>query len=220
MGIDKRWIVSLKGRDYPTWPGVLDAAHEAGLVSLTTELIQIPHPDNGDMAIVKATASFSDGQIFSDYGDCSPKTTTPMLAAAAIRLASTRAKGRVLRDAVNVGQTMLEELADTDDAPEPARSSVSPQRGQQRPAATAPPQRVQPPNRAAQPPAAPSVRVTEQKERGRRLKAEADALGVDVTPFRPDPETATPDDVDAMLTALETLIAEVREKQEAAAVAA
>jgi hypothetical protein len=115
MSISKEFIVNLKGKSYPIFAGVLDAAHKAGLRSLTTELIQIPSAENGHMAIVKARAEFEDGRVFEDLGDCSPASTSPMLAAASIRLASTRAKGRVLRDAVNVGQTLLEELPDLDD---------------------------------------------------------------------------------------------------------
>jgi hypothetical protein len=115
MAISKEFVVNLKGKEYPLFAGVLDAAHKAGLRSLTTELIQIPSAENGHMAIVKARAEFEDGRVFEDLGDCSPASTSPMLAAASIRLASTRAKGRVLRDAVNVGQTLLEELPDLDD---------------------------------------------------------------------------------------------------------
>jgi hypothetical protein len=114
MAIAKEFIVNLKGKEYPVFAGVLDAAHRAGLKSLTTELIQVPSAENGMTAIVQATATFEDGRVFSDFGDCSPATTSVMLAPAAIRLASTRAKGRVLRDAVNVGQALLEELPDLD----------------------------------------------------------------------------------------------------------
>jgi hypothetical protein len=122
MAIDSRFIVDLRGKSYPTWPGVLDAAHKAGLRSLTTELLQVPSESNGMTAIVKARAEFEGGRVFEDLGDCSPASTSPMLAAASIRLASTRAKGRVLRDAVNIGQTLLEELPDLDAEPAPQRN--------------------------------------------------------------------------------------------------
>lgn len=139
MAIAKEFIVNLKGKEYPVFAGVLDAAHKAGLQSLTTALLQIPSAENGMTAIVQATATFADGRTFSDVGDCSPATTSPQLAAASIRLASTRAKGRVLRDAVNVGQALLEELPDLDDAPELPRNGRQPQpQAQQRAAAEAP----------------------------------------------------------------------------------
>jgi hypothetical protein len=116
MSIDPRFIVSLRGRDFPQFAGVLDAATKAGLRSLRTTVIQIPSPENGHLAVVMARAEFEDGRVFEDVGDCSPASTSPQLAAAALRLASTRAKGRVLRDSINVGQTLLEELPDLDEA--------------------------------------------------------------------------------------------------------
>jgi len=110
--IDPQWIVSLKGKDYPTWPGILDAATKAGLRVLKTTLIQNPEGSNGNLAIVMATAIFEDGREFTDIGDAGPGNCSPQIASAACRMASTRAKGRVLRDALNIGQTMWEELPD------------------------------------------------------------------------------------------------------------
>ena len=116
MAIDKQYIVKLKGKDYPLWAGILNDATNKGLKSLSTTVLQIPSDENGWLAVVMATAEFADGRVFTDVGDCSPKSTTPQLAAAALRIASTRAKGRVLRDAVNVGDTMYEELPDAEQA--------------------------------------------------------------------------------------------------------
>lgn len=130
--MDTKFMVKLKNKDYPLFAGVLDMAHKAGLKSLTTEVIQIPSPENGLMAVVKARAEFDDGRVFEDIGDCSPTSTTPQLASSSIRLASTRAKGRVLRDAVNVGQTLLEELPDMHDAQhEPAGEASRAYQGRQ-----------------------------------------------------------------------------------------
>jgi hypothetical protein len=112
MNISKEFIVSLRGREYPLFAGVLDAATKAGLRSLRTTVLQIPSSENGHLAVVMARAEFEDGRVFEDVGDCSPASTSPQLAAASLRLASTRAKGRVLRDSINVGQTLLEELPD------------------------------------------------------------------------------------------------------------
>lgn len=135
MAIDPRFIVNLKGKDFPTWPGVLDAATKAGLKSLTTELIQVPGPENGHTAIVMATATFDDGRVFSDVGDCSPANVSAQIAASSIRMASTRAKGRVLRDALNVGQTLLEELPDQEHTPARTNGRQAQPQAQQRAAA-------------------------------------------------------------------------------------
>ncbi len=112
--MDKKWIVALQGKDYPQWGGVLDDATRKGLKSLTTRIVQIPSEENGHLAVVVARAEFDDGRVFEDVGDCSPKSAKPHMAAAALRLASTRAKGRALRDALNIGETMYEELPDNE----------------------------------------------------------------------------------------------------------
>lgn len=123
MPIRSEFYVDLRGKKYPTYPGVLIAATEAGLKSLTVEHIQLPDESNGNTAVMKARAEFEDGRVFEDYGDCSPRNTSPQIAVASIRMASTRAKGRVLRDGIGLGETLKEELPD--DAEEtPARSSA------------------------------------------------------------------------------------------------
>lgn len=108
--IDARFIVNLKGKDFILYAGLLDAATAAGLKSLTTRIVQVPAAENGHMAVMMARAEFGDGRVFEDVGDCSPANCSPQIATAALRMASTRAKGRCLRDALSIGSTMFEEL--------------------------------------------------------------------------------------------------------------
>lgn len=159
MAIDKQFIVSLKGKEYPLWAGVLDAATRAGLRHLKTTVLQVPAPENGNLAVVMATAEFEDGRVFTDVGDCSPASTSPHLAAAALRLASTRAKGRALRDAINVGQTMYEELPGDDDDDRKSNQQSKPAPGRPAPAqpAAAPAARPAGPVATAEPPASPAA---------------------------------------------------------------
>jgi hypothetical protein len=124
--INPNYVIQLQGKPYPTWPGVLDLAHQLGLQSIDCCLIQIPGEDNEHTAIVKATARLKDGREFSDYGDANPRNCSAKIATALIRLASTRAKGRALRDLGNIGQTMLEELPDLEEE----RAASSPPRVQ------------------------------------------------------------------------------------------
>lgn len=116
--MDQKYIVNLKGKSYPLWAGILNEANAKGLKSLRTCIKQIPSKENGYYAAVEATAEFEDGRIYSDVGDCSPESLGPKmqhLAPAALRMASTRAKGRCLRDALNIGETMFEELPGEED---------------------------------------------------------------------------------------------------------
>jgi hypothetical protein len=108
--IDKRWVVNLKGKDHVLYAGLLDAASKAGLKSIEVKLVQYPAPENGHLAISEATVVFEDGRLFSEVGDAGPQNCSAGIAAAACRMSATRAKGRALRDALNIGEAMVEEF--------------------------------------------------------------------------------------------------------------
>lgn len=123
--MDSKHIVNLSGRDFCLYAGVLAEAHERGLQSIETTIVQVPTDDNGKIAIVKARVTLKDGTVFEELGDASPENVNQKarLHLALLRMAATRAKGRALRDAINVSVTMAEELPDMDDAPAPARTN-------------------------------------------------------------------------------------------------
>jgi len=110
MSVDKKYIVSLKGKEFVTYPGLLDLAHKKDLLGIQTEVLQLPTDDNHFMCIVKAMATTKDGAEFHGLGDASPKNVGNMIAPHLIRMAETRAKARALRDLTNVGMTAREEL--------------------------------------------------------------------------------------------------------------
>lgn len=106
------------------YEGLLARAHEDGLRSVHTELVQIPSKANGDVAIVRAVVITNRG-AFEGIGDASPSNVNARVVGHTIRVAETRAKARAFRDAVNAGMVALEELDDTDDveANDPASRS-------------------------------------------------------------------------------------------------
>ena len=110
--LDKRFLVDLKGKEFVTYAGLLDLAHQHGLTELKVEMVKLPTPDNGMECIVQATAVTESGALFCDLGDANPHNTSKSVAQHIIRMASTRAKARVLRDMTNIGITALEELGD------------------------------------------------------------------------------------------------------------
>jgi hypothetical protein len=116
--IDRRFVMDRQGKDFVLYAGLLDKATEKGLRRLVARLVQIPTQDNGMVAICAAEAEFEDGRIFADIGDASPGNVGPKIAAHIIRMASTRAKARVLRDGLNIGGAAFEELGPDDDAEE------------------------------------------------------------------------------------------------------
>ena len=97
------------------YSGLLDLAHQRGLSRIEVEVIQYPTAENSMEAICKATAESKQGDIFIDAGDASLKNVKRAVALHILRMASTRAKARVLRDMVNVGMTSLEEICDIED---------------------------------------------------------------------------------------------------------
>ena len=109
------FLKNIKGKDFVLYAGVLDLATQNGLLKLEVELLQYPTKENGNEAICHAVAEGKNGEVFSDIGDSNPNNCTPMIAKHLIRMASTRAKGRALRDMCNIGIACLEELSDLDD---------------------------------------------------------------------------------------------------------
>lgn len=108
--INKKFLIKLQGKDYVTYEGLLDLAHQKGLLSIEVEIIQIPHKENNMTAICKAIAK-TDKEIYVDIGDANPQSVNGALIPHIIRMASTRAKARALRDLTNVGMTAIEELS-------------------------------------------------------------------------------------------------------------
>lgn len=120
----KEYIITRQGKDFVLYEGLLDEAHQQGLKRITTTLIQIPHDDNGNMAVVQAEVETGKG-VFSGIGDASPSNVNRMIVPHLVRMAETRAKARALRDAVNIGVTAVEELSDLDELSEdPARNGA------------------------------------------------------------------------------------------------
>lgn len=115
--------VDLHGKSHPTYAGVLAEAHKKGLVSIAVKILQYPNEENHFMCICEATVTMS-GEVegegekrgrwlstFVEIGDASPKNVNKMIVPHLIRMAATRAKGRALRDAVNIGKALKEEMS-------------------------------------------------------------------------------------------------------------
>lgn len=96
------------------YEGLLAKAHEDGLRSITTQLVQAPSKANNDVAIVRAVVVTGRGS-FEGLGDASPSNVNVRVTGHLLRVAETRAKARAMRDAVNIGIVALEELDEGDD---------------------------------------------------------------------------------------------------------
>ena len=116
--LDERFIKNIEGKEFVIYAGLLDLAHQKGLIRMAVEIIQNPTAENGNMAIVKAQAESKLGELFTDVGDATPTNCNAKVAKHLLRMASTRAKARALRDFTNIGMTCLEELGDLNDIAE------------------------------------------------------------------------------------------------------
>jgi hypothetical protein len=110
----EEYMIERGGRRFVLYAGLLEEAHARGLRSIETELLQVPHAENGEVAIARAVVRTEEGK-FSGIGDASPGNVSRAIAPHIIRMAETRAKARALRDAINVGVTALEELGDEEE---------------------------------------------------------------------------------------------------------
>ena len=113
--LDERFLITIEGQDFVKYAGLLDLAHQKRLTNFNVEILQYPNGQNEQTAICKAHAQTATGDIFSDIGDANPKNCNYKVSKHLLRMASTRAKARALRDLTNIGMTCLEELGDLDE---------------------------------------------------------------------------------------------------------
>jgi hypothetical protein len=88
---EHKHIITRQGKEFVLYEGLLDEAHRQGLRRITTTVIQIPHDDNGNMAIVQAEVE-TDRGMFSGIGDAAPGNVNRMIVPHLLRMAETRAK--------------------------------------------------------------------------------------------------------------------------------
>ena len=121
--LDERFIKIIDGKEFALYAGLLDLAHQNHLAGIEVELVQYPAKDNEHTAVCRATISTESAGPYIDFGDANPVNCNSKVAKHLIRMASTRAKARALRDLTNVGITALEELGDLNDVAEDASRS-------------------------------------------------------------------------------------------------
>lgn len=110
---EKTDVVTLQGRKYILFKGLVKLAQDQGLCGMKTEIIQFPSEENNHMAIVAATARFrrnDEVEEYTDIGDAAPYNVGRNIKPHLLRMASTRAMARALRIAVGSDYTAFEEL--------------------------------------------------------------------------------------------------------------
>jgi hypothetical protein len=106
--INPEHIVVIQGKRFVRFAGLLQLAQAQGLTSLHAQWTY----NDTELSLATATATFADGRTFTEAGDASPSNTSRQVAAHFRRVALTRAKARVLRDAVGCDLVAVEELGE------------------------------------------------------------------------------------------------------------
>jgi hypothetical protein len=106
VSIPPQFLVTIQGKPFITFHGLLHLAHQQGLLSLTAEFISV----TADLALAKATAMFHDGRTFTEAADATPGNVNSRIKPHFPRMALTRAKARALRDGLNLAYVCAEEL--------------------------------------------------------------------------------------------------------------
>jgi hypothetical protein len=125
QGIDyeriRKHVIQRDGKPYIQYVGLLDLLHQEshGEFTITTKLEQAPTTENGMLAVVSAIVSIGPNgeRTASGLGDASPGSVNRMMAPHLTRMAETRAKGRALRDLLNIPYVTAEELGPEGPAP-------------------------------------------------------------------------------------------------------
>lgn len=127
----RQYIVNIKGKDAIKVEGLTIIAHQKGIWKLDVDVVQFPSAENKFYCICKATVGGYDWDpitksvrevVYTDIADASPDNCTSMVAKSYIRMASTRAIGRVLRKYTNVDMlcsSEMEEVVETQAPKEP-----------------------------------------------------------------------------------------------------
>lgn len=102
-------LVMIQGKPFVKYAGLLALALAQGLVRLEARFISV----TAELALADATATFADGRVFREAGDATPANVGRQVQPHFARMALTRAKGRALRDALNIAMCTVEELGDT-----------------------------------------------------------------------------------------------------------
>jgi len=108
QGILPQHVVMIQGKPFVKFAGLLQMAHGRGLVALTADWTY----NDTELSLAHAVATFQDGRRFEESGDATPANTNRKVAVHFRRVALTRAKARVLRDALGVELVAVEELAE------------------------------------------------------------------------------------------------------------
>jgi len=105
--MNKKFIISIQGKQFVLFEGLLDAFHNNGGTSIKTYELKSSTPER---PIFKAIVKGKKG-TFTGHGDAENINVNKMIAPHKYRMAETRAIARALRWYLNIGMCAVEEVA-------------------------------------------------------------------------------------------------------------
>lgn len=127
--VNPKFIINLKGKEFVMLGGLLELAHNGGLIGIETILDKDLSDPKEQIYVFQAIGRFrtdTGEAIWSAYGDCCPSNS--QMRGAYLRHAETRAIARMLRMATNVAMCSVEELGpdgNEETSPRSARPGVA-----------------------------------------------------------------------------------------------
>jgi len=119
----KKHIVNISGKDFMTYEGLLEKAHERnGVFNMVITESWVSEDMTRAWCKVRLSSKVeardsktkkitqTSEQTFDGFGSSTPDNTGKMTQTHPVEMAHTRAKGRALRDYLNIGQVMAEEM--------------------------------------------------------------------------------------------------------------
>ena len=104
-------VVDIKGKKHVIYQGLLRLAHEKGLMNFEILEKYVSDDMKKSWCLVRAHCRKDQKDVFFDgIGSSTPDNTGSMTESHPVEMEHTRAKGRALRDFLNIGQAMAEEL--------------------------------------------------------------------------------------------------------------
>ena len=110
--IDRKYILSVKGKEFITFAGLLDVATKNGLQKLVVKQLTIDAERQVATCIVDAEFFNTDKgtRVFSGVGSGTMDNCSDFVKAHWVEMAHTRANARALRNALNIDMVGIEEL--------------------------------------------------------------------------------------------------------------
>ena len=108
--MDEKYIVNIKGKKFVTYNGLLAEAHKAGLEDMRITEMHVDLEKKSAWCMVACKIKEKE---FMGVGSATPENCGSMVKNHFVEMSNTRAKSRVLRDALNIDMTSVEELTDS-----------------------------------------------------------------------------------------------------------